>query len=142
MILAWAKAKLQRILHLKKWLCKKIQLRSDNLMIRWANLALYCNDSTPVNHKHILFFKLLIINIECHKSWKSLKYQFAWRFKIVDILLSFQKVCRIHFFSWISKHDVMFYSRTLIGCPDHCKFSLTFDPASLNTNCSKFTTQL
>ena len=38
------------------------------------------------------------------------------------ILLSFQKVCRIHFFSWMSEHNVTFYSQTLTGCPDHCKF--------------------
>ena len=37
------------------------------------------------------------------------------------ILSSFQKVCRIHFFSWMSEHDVTFYSQILIGCPDHCK---------------------
>ena len=39
-----------------------------------------------------------------------------------SILLSFQKVCRINFFSWMSEHDITFYSQTLIGCPDHCKF--------------------
>ena len=38
------------------------------------------------------------------------------------LLLWFQKVCRMHFFSWMSEHDVTFYSQTLIGCPDHCKF--------------------
>ena len=37
-------------------------------------------------------------------------------------LLSFQKVCRINVFFWMSQHDVTFYSQTLIGCPDHCKF--------------------
>ena len=30
-------------------------------------------------------------------------------------LLSFQKVCRINFFSWMSERDVTFYSQTLIG---------------------------
>ena len=40
----------------------------------------------------------------------------------ITYLLSFQKECRIHFFSWMSEHDVTFCSQNLIGCPDLCKF--------------------
>ena len=39
-----------------------------------------------------------------------------WIF-LVSLLLSFQKVCRIHFYSWMSEHDVTFYSQTLILLP-------------------------
>ena len=34
----------------------------------------------------------------------------------------FKKYVEYIFFSWMSEHDVTFYSETLIGCPDHCKF--------------------
>ena len=54
------------------------------------------------------------------------EWKFKWKFWNVQVLivclLSFQKVCRIYFFSWMSERDVTFCSQILIGCPDHCKF--------------------
>ena len=76
--------------------------------------------------KKTLFWQQKLNSIDCSGQRQSLTdIKMSWNLVPVNYnaaLLSFQNVCRIHFFSWMSEHDVTFYSQTLIGCPDHCKF--------------------
>ena len=60
-------------------------------------------------------FKGEVVKEKTNKINKHMQLSHHMQF---ETLLSFQKVCRIHFFFWRSEHDVTYHSQTLIGCPD------------------------
>ena len=53
----------------------------------------------------LIFVKSREFRIELQEQFKA----------SVIMFLSFQKACGIHFFFWMSKHDVTFCSQTMIG---------------------------
>ena len=72
-----------------------------------------------------------------NKTWRN--HKFAWNscidVDVVHSLLSFQKVCRTRFFSWMSERDVTYHSQTLVGCPDQAwRHALAITSCSIPQN--------
>ena len=110
--------------------CSDIQEKKVFYRLFERIITLY--NMTFVNNLILIYcycYSYLSANDPCQRKSGSQPYkildgpaQILIKFITIYHLLSFQKVCRILFFPWMSQHDVTFRSQTLIGCPDHCKF--------------------